>query len=94
MPKTKTKLQPAKWQITATTIKCDLIDDYVTIMVYKDWSTKCVWYSRNKQKTVEDKNYKVDRKIKPKVDKCQGPECSYVTSYRDKLVKEEFGEKK
>jgi len=94
MPKAKTKLQPAKWQITATTIHCDLVDDFVTIMVYKDWSTKCVWYSRYKQKAVEDKNYKVDRKIRPKVDKCQGPECSYVTSYRDKLVKEEFGEKK
>ncbi len=46
MPRAKTKLQPAKWQITATTIHCDLVDDFVTIMVYKDWSTKCVWYSR------------------------------------------------
>ena len=94
MPKTKRKLPPAGWQITATTIKCDLVDEYVTIMVYKDWSTKCVWYSRNKQKADEAKNYKVDSKLRPKVDKCQGPDCSYVTSYRDKLVKEEFGEKK
>jgi len=94
MARTKIKLAPAKWQITATTIKCDMVDEYVTLMVYKDWSTKCVWYSRNKQKTVEDKNYKVDRKLKPKVDKCQGPNCSYVTSYKDKLVKEELGEKK
>ena len=94
MPRTKTKLPPVNWQITATTIKCDLIDDYVTIMVYKDWSTKCVWYSRNKQKADEDKNYKVDRKIKPQADKCRGPECSYIASYKDKLVKEEFGERK
>jgi len=94
MPKTKTKLPPAGWQITATTIKCDLVDDYVTIMVYKDWSTKCVWYGRNKQKLMEDKKYKVDRAVKLRADKCQGPDCSYVTSYRDKLVKEESGEKK
>jgi major membrane immunogen (membrane-anchored lipoprotein) len=94
MSKTKISIPPAKWQITATTIKCDLVDDFVTIMVYKDWSTKCVWYARNKQKAVEDKNYKVDRKMKAKVDKCQGPECSYVTSYKDKLISEEFGEKK
>ena len=94
MPKTKTSIQPARWQITATTIKCDLVDDFVTIMVYRDWSTKCVWYARNKQKAVEDKNYKVDRQIKAKVDKCQGPECSYVISYRDKLISEELGEKK
>ena len=94
MPKTKAKLQPAGWQITATTIKCDSVDDYVTIMVYKDWSTKCVWYGRYKQKADEDKNYKVDGKMKPKVDKCRGLECSNVAGYRDKLVKEEFGEKK
>jgi hypothetical protein len=43
---------------------------------------------------VEDKNYKVDRKTRASVDKCQGPECSYITSYKDKLVKEELGEKK
>jgi hypothetical protein len=28
------------WQITATTIYCDAVDDDVTIIVYKDWSTK------------------------------------------------------
>jgi len=90
--KTKMELQPAKWQITATTIHCDLVDDFVTIMVYKDWSTKCVWHSRYKQKAVEDKNYKVDRKMRLKIEKCHGPECSYVKDYRDKLIKEEFEE--
>jgi hypothetical protein len=93
MPKAKTKLKPANWQITATTMHCDFVDDFVTIMVNKDWSTKCVWYSRYKQKALEDKKYKVDREIRLKIDKCQGPDCSYVTSYKDKLVKEEFGEK-
>ncbi|MBM4446594.1 MAG: hypothetical protein FJ023_04480 [Chloroflexi bacterium] len=93
MPKTKTELKPAKWQITATTMRCELVDDFVTIMVNKDWSTKCVWYNRHKQKALEDKKQKSDKKMRLKIEKCNGPECSYVTDYRDKLIKEEFGGK-
>ncbi len=91
--KTKTELKPAKWQITATTIRCELVDDFVTIMVNKDWSTRCAWYNRYKQKALEDKKHKFDKKINLKMEKCQGPECSYVIDYRDKLIKEESGEK-
>ncbi|OGN94929.1 MAG: hypothetical protein A2Z75_03795 [Chloroflexi bacterium RBG_13_50_10] len=93
MSKEKTKLQPAKWQITATTIHCELVDDFVTIMVNKDWSTKCAWYKRYKQKALDDKKQKFDSKIRLMIQKCQGPECSYVTGYRDELIKEEFGGK-
>ncbi len=87
------ELQPAKWQITATTTRCDLVDDFVTIMVNKDWSTKCAWYKRYKQRALEDKKQKFDKKIMLKMERCAGPECSYVTGYRDKLIKEEFGGK-
>jgi len=93
MPKSKTSLQLAKWQITATTVHCGLVDDFVTIMVSKDWSTKCVWYKRHKQKALEDKKQKFGREMRFKVEKCQGLECSYVTGYRDKLIREEFGGK-
>lgn len=93
MPKARTKLQPAKWQITATTIHCDLVNDHVTVMVNKDWSTKCVWYNRYKQKALEDRRQKFDRNVRLKMEKCQGPECSYIKDYRDKLIKEEFGGK-
>jgi hypothetical protein len=33
------------WQLTATAIYCDAVDDDVTIIVYKDWSTKCTGYN-------------------------------------------------
>lgn len=93
MPKARTKLQPAKWQITATTVHCDLVDDFVTIIVNKDWTTKCIWYKRYKQKALEDRKQKFGRNMRLKMEKCQGPECSYITDYRDKLIKEEFGGK-
>ena len=92
MPKAKIGLQPAGWQITATTIHCDFVDDFVTIMVNKDWSTKCSWYYRYKQKVIDDHRQKLDKKIRLKVGKCQGTECSYVMGYRDKLIKGEFGD--
>ena len=85
------ELQPAKWQITATTGHCDLVDDFVTVMVNKDWSTKCAWYNRYKQKALEDRKQKFDKKIMLKMEKCAGPECSYTTGYRDRLINEEFG---
>jgi len=91
MTETKSELKPAGWQVTATTIHCDLVNDFVTIMVYKDWSTRCAWYGRYKQKALDGK--KVDKKIKPQIEKCTGPECSNVTDYRDKLIGEEFGTK-
>lgn len=93
MIKAKAELKPAKWQITATTIRCDLVDDFVTIMVNNDWSTKCAWYNRYKQKALEDKKQKFDKAIRVKIEKCAGPECSYVTDYRDKLIQEESGSK-
>jgi len=93
MPKSMTSLKPAKWQTTSVTVHCDLVDDFVTIIVNKDWTTKCIWYKRYKQKTIEDRKQKFDRNIRIEMDKCQVSECAYVTGYRDKLIQEEFGGK-
>ena len=89
MTEAKVEAPPAKWQVTATTIHCDLVDDFVTIMVYKDWTTRCVWYHRYKAEALEGKKQKIDKKMRLKVDNCAGPLCSYVTDYRDKLIQEE-----
>jgi len=62
-------------------------------MVNNDWSTKCAWYNRYKQKALEDKKQKFDKAIRQKIEKCTGPECSYVIDYRDKLIQEESDNK-
>ena len=78
------------WQVTATTIYCDAVDDDITLLVHKDWTTKCVGYQRyhqpNKEtrKLMEKKSRQLNRKLE-----CTGPECRYVIQYRDKLVAEE-----
>ena len=79
------------WQVTATTIFCDAVDDDVTIMVYKDWSTKCTGYRKYVEKPTKDvlrdlhgRSKKSGRKLA-----CEGPEDHRVTNYRDQLKKEE-----
>ena len=79
------------WQVTVTTVYCDAVDDDVTIMVYKDWSTSCTGYkkygesvSKDTSKMLKKKGKKLGRELK-----CKGPECSRVTAYRDKLFAEE-----
>lgn len=80
----------AKWQTAVTTIKCEKIDDYVSIMVQKDWTVKCTWYNQYKEPSSEGKkSIKLDKSARKKIEKCEGPLCSYVTGYRDKLMEEE-----
>ena len=79
------------WQVTATTVYCDAVDDDVTIMVYKDWSTKCTGY----RKYVESPTKEVLKDLKKRSNKlgrklaCEGPEDHRVTDYRDQLKAEE-----
>jgi len=78
------------WQVTAATIFCDAVNDEVTLMVYKDGSVKCVGYEKYGQaskeivKLLQQKSKQLNRQLK-----CEGPECSRVTRYRDKLFAEE-----
>jgi hypothetical protein len=79
------------WQVTATSIYCDAVDDDVTIMVYKDWSTKCTGYKKYGEnikgeaaKELKRRGKRLGRKLK-----CEGPEDYRVTNYRDQLKAEE-----
>jgi hypothetical protein len=81
----------ADWQVTATTIYSDAVDDEVTILVYKDGSIRCTGY----KKYVENPDKETAQMLKKKGKrlgrnlKCEGPQDSRVTSYRDKLTAEE-----
>ena len=74
------------WQLTATTIYCEAVEDEVTVMVYKDGTVKCTGGKKygepTKQfaKAIQAKARELKRQIK-----CEGPACRRVTDYRDKL---------
>ncbi len=90
MNETALNLPPAKWQTCVSTVKCDLIDEYVSIMVKNDWASSCTWYKQFKDlASGNHKRVNTDRKTRSKIALCQGPLCSYVVSYRDKLIQEE-----
>jgi len=78
------------WQVTATTIYCDAVDDEVTLMVNKDGSRKCTGYDKYHQpgketsKLLVKKGKKINRKLE-----CEGVECYRVMQYQDKLFAEE-----
>ena len=79
------------WQLTATSIYCDAVDDDVTIIVNGDWSTKCTGYNKYVENVTKEitamlkkKNKKLGRQLK-----CEGPLDYRVTNYRDKLNSEE-----
>ena len=78
------------WQVTATTIFCDAVDDDVTIMVYKDGSVRCTGC----KKYVEDLTKETANMLKKKGKRlgrrlrCEGLLDYRVTDYRDKLMAE------
>lgn len=79
------------WQVTATTIYCDAVDDDVTILVYKDGSAKCTGYkkyiespTKDTLKELKQRSKKLGRQLK-----CEGPLDHRVTDYRDKVMAEE-----
>lgn len=74
------------WQITATTIYCDAVDDEVTLLVHKDWSVKCTGYRKYGKPSKEIVNLAKKRK---KQLECDGPECYRAVQYRDKLFADE-----
>ncbi len=79
------------WQVTATTIYCDAVDDDVTILVYKDGSAKCTGYKKYVEsptkealKELKQRSKKLGRQLK-----CEGPQDRRVTEYHDKIMAEE-----
>ena len=78
----------ASWQLTATTINCDAVDDEVTILVYKDWAAKCTahakYTSSKGSRLLRKKGSSLKRQLG-----CLGLECPKVLQYREKLISEE-----
>ena len=83
----------AKWQLTATTINCDAVDDEVTILVNKDWSLRCTGHTKyltaREANKLRKKGHRLGRELK-----CEGPECPRALQYREKLIAEESKEEK
>ena len=70
------------WQLTATTIHCNTLNEEVTVIVNKDWSAKCTGYEK-----YSGTGMTATRKVA-----CGGTDCSRVTDYINRLKAEENAE--
>ena len=76
------------WQVTASTLPCDIVDDWVTIMVYPDGAVKCNHFNRIGP---------VTRKVQAQKDKsaeifeCKGPDCATAQDYKEKIFQQDSG---
>ena len=77
------------WQITATTIYCDAVDDEVTLLLYKDGTVTCTGYKKygESSRAISNRMKKKSKQLKRQL-KCEGPECYRVTQYKDRLFTE------
>ena len=77
----------ADWQVTATTIYCDVVDDEVTLIVSADGTVKCTGCQRylkpgkETDKEMKEKSRRLGRQIE-----CQGLDCFRVAEYKDSLL--------
>jgi hypothetical protein len=77
----------ADWQVTATTIYCDAVDDEVTLMVFADGTVKCTGEQRYSKPDKETSKEMKDKSRRlGKVIECQGLECIRVTEFKDGLL--------
>jgi hypothetical protein len=75
------------WEITATTIFCEAVDDEVTVMVSRDGTVKCT--GRQKYARLDKETARAMKKKNQQTSKhlaCKGAECSRVTQQRDELL--------
>ena len=75
------------WEVTATTILCEDVDDEVTIIVNKDGKATCTGIQKylkpNKEaaKELKEKSRKTGNSLA-----CKGEACAKVPRYRDELL--------
>ena len=69
------------WQITATTVHCDAVNDEVTLLVYADGTAKCTGSQKHAA------SGKKGRPASKKSRECREADCTTLIRYRDSLLK-------
>jgi hypothetical protein len=80
-------LSKPDWELTATTVHCDAVNDEVTLIIYADGTSKCT----GRQKYVKP-DKETSRAIKKKSQRqgkhlgCSENDCPTLNQYRDRLL--------
>jgi hypothetical protein len=77
----------ADWQVTATTIFCEYVDDEVTLLIYGDGASKCTGQAKYAQPDKETaKMMEKKSKQSGKALSCPGIDCLRLSEYRKKWL--------
>jgi hypothetical protein len=77
------------WEVTATTIFCESVNDEVTVIVSGDGTVKCSGRQKYEKPGKEVKKaLKTRSKAVDKTLACLGETCAAVKQYRDKMLSE------
>jgi hypothetical protein len=80
-------LKKPDWEITATTIYCEAVDDEVTLIINADGTSRCT--GRDKYLKPDKETARAMRKKsrrQPKAMACRDNECTIVKDYRDNIL--------
>ena len=79
----------ADWQVTATTIFCEAVDDEVTLIITPSGEVTCTGQQKY-QKPGKEASKALNQKSRSgrKQPKCSGDSCADVKQYRDKIMGE------
>ncbi len=79
----------AGWQVTATTIYCEDVDDEVTLLIYSDGTASCTGHrkytspGKDTARTLKKKSQKSGKKLG-----CAPGECRQLIEHREKWLGE------
>ena len=79
------------WQLTATTIYCEVVADEVTFLVYKDGSVRCTGEGKHASGRGGPPAGRGRAGKMAGAGGCRGKECTLPAKYRDRLFAEETG---
>jgi len=65
-----------EWQVTVTTVRCEFVNDFASIMVQPDGTAKCGYVNRHSRA----------KDGKKKLQSCRWPECPLVAGFREKAL--------
>jgi hypothetical protein len=75
------------WQITATTVFCEDVDDEVTLLIYGDGTAKCTASKKYAQPDKDTaKMMKKKSKQSGKALSCRDADCPRLSEYRKKWL--------
>jgi hypothetical protein len=76
-----------KWLVTMTTYWCETVEDWASILVYKDGSVRCSHFNAYGPMIVK-------RRGSTKETVCEGPTCKLATDYREGVFRREEEEQR